>query len=222
MQVDIKDLIDRAGLQDPLYPGKRLVKKYPLPGEYKSHCIVFDWHDSRLLHVELKAGLSGNMPALSDLKKYPISYQAQTYVDIDTSAKGKKDDESGDEESGEGRAGKSGGGGKKPVQRLEDRNLSLKAFDKAMDGAVPTLGDITKFVVMGKELAKEGFAQAFENLKAQLSQAKIMAMDLMQGVADIIQKATPGGGLEARGDEKIKYKYDAEKTAGMFGGLTPS
>ena len=75
---------------------------------------------------------------------------------------------------------------------------------------------------MGKEIAQEAYAQAFENLKAQLSQTKIMAMDLMKGVSDIIQKATPGGGLSARGDETLKYRYDAEKTAPMFGGLTPS
>ena len=85
-----------------------------------------------------------------------------------------------------------------------------------------TLGEIKKFVIMGKEIAKEAYAQAFENLKVQLSQAKIMAMDLMKGVADIIHRATPGGGLKPVGDETIKYKYDAEKNGPMFGGLMPS
>lgn len=224
MQVNIKELIDQAGLTDPLYPGKKLVKKYPLPGEYKSHCIVFDWHDSKMLRVELKAGLSGRQLELNELKKYPVSYQAATYLDIktgqDLNAKAHDDDD--EEEDGEGSKGKSGGGGKKPARRLEDQTINLSAFSRVMDGQVPDLGEITKFVIMGKEIAKEAFAQAYENLQEMLGQTKVMAMDLMKGVADIITRATPGGGLEARGDETIKYKYDAEKTAPMFGGLTPT
>ncbi len=221
MKVSVKELIDQAGLDDPLYPGKKLMKKYPLPGEYKSHCIVFDWHDSKLLHVELKAGLTGRTLDLADLKKYPVSYQARTYLEIVTG----NDNESAqddDEEDEDGTRGKSGGGGKKPARRLEDQTINLSAFGKAMDGHVPSLGELTKFVIMGKEIAKEAFAQAYENFKEQLHQTKVMAMDLMKGVSDIIVKATPGGGLEARGDETVKYKYDAEKTAAMFGGLTPS
>lgn len=223
MQVNVKELIDQAGLSEPMYPGKKYVKKYPLPGEYKSHCIVFDWHDSKLLHVELKAGLNGRTLDLVDLKKYPVSYQARTYLEIVTGEadrEKKKEDE--EDEDGDGARGKSGGGGKKPAVRLEDQTINLSAFGKAMDGQVPTLGDLNKFVIMGKEIAKEAFAQAYENFMTQLHQTKVMAMDLMKGVSDIIVKATPGGGLEARGDETIKYKYDAEKTAAMFGGLTPS
>lgn len=220
MQVNVKELIDQAGLSDPFYPGKKLVKKYPLPGEYKSHCIVFDWHDSKLLHIELKAGLNGRTLDLADLKKYPVSYQARTYMEIVTGDDDRDDKE--DEEDGDGARGKSGGGGKKPARRLEDQTINLSAFGKAMDGSIPTLGELSKFVIMGKEIAKEAFAQAYENFMNQLHQTKVMAMDLMQGVSDIIVKATPGGGLEARGDETIKYKYDAEKTAAMFGGLTPT
>ena len=84
------------------------------------------------------------------------------------------------------------------------------------------MGEIQKFVVMGKELAQEAFAQAFDNLKEQLHQTKVMAMDVMKDVGDIIKKATPGGGLEAKGDESVKYKYDVEKTVGLFGGMAPS
>jgi hypothetical protein len=50
----------------------------------------------------------------------------------------------------------------------------------------------------------------------------MMAMDLLKGVDDLIQKATPGGGLQAKGDESISYKYDTEKTAALFGGMAPS
>lgn len=216
MKVDFKELLVEAGLgNEAFYPGKRLVKKYPLSGDHKSHCMVFEWHDD-IIHAELKAGLTGRDPEAKELRLYPVSFQARTYIDIETS------DEEDEEESGS--RGKSGGGGKKPaVNKLEESSLSsLQAFSKMADGDVSTLGEIKKFVIMGKEIAKEAYAQAFENLKAQISQTKIMAMDLMKDVANIIHRATPGGGLEAKGNETIKYKYDAEKTAPMFGGLMPS
>lgn len=216
MKVDVKELLTSAGLENEgFYSGKRIVRKYAQQGEYKSHCAVFEWHDDKIL-FELKAGMTGRTLDPKELKKYPVSFQARTYLEIETA--------NDDEEDEEGSKGKSGGGGKKPaVKKLEESGLSsMGAFSKMADGAVSTLGEVKKFVIMGKEIAKEAYAQAFENLKVQLAQTKIMAMDLMKDVADIIHKATPGGGLAARGDEDIKYKYDAEKTAPMFGGLAPS
>lgn len=199
MKVNVIELSNSAMLDEPLYPGKRLVKKYAVPGDHKSHCVVFDWHETRQLHVELKAGLTGRSIDAKELRQYPVSYQAPTYLDIMFV--------DADDEETEGKSGGDSGG------------LSMKAFGKAMGGKIPTRGEIKKFVVMGKELAKESYAAAYENLKAQLAQVKVMAIDLMQGV---IKRATPGGGLQAKCDEVIKYKYDAEKTAPMFGGMTPT
>ena len=219
MKVDVKELLSSAGLENEgFYPGKRIVKQYVQHGEYKSHCAVFDWNDDNIL-VELKAGMTGRTLDAKELKKHPVSFQARTYLEIKAS-----NDDKEDEDGEEGSKGKSGGGGKKPgIHKLEESGLSsLGAFSKMADGAVSTLGEVKKFVIMGKEIAKEAYAQAFDNLKVQLAQTKIMAMDLMKDVADIIHKATPGGGLAPRGDEDIKYKYDAEKTAPMFGGLAPS
>lgn len=222
MQVNVQELVRETGLDESIYPGKKLVKKYAQPGEYKSHCVVFDWR-SDLLRVELKAGLSGRNLDMSDLKKYPVSYQAPTFMELVTDLKAQSAEEIEDEEDEEGSKGKSGGGGKKPAtKKLEDSELSLSAFDKVTEGKLPELAQIEKFVVMGKELAQEAFAQAFDNFKQQLHQVKVMAMDIMKGVGDIIQKATPGGGLEAKGNESIQYKYDTEKTAGLFGGMAPS
>ncbi len=220
MQVNIQELVKETGSAEKLYPGKRVIKKYVQPGEYKSHCVVFDWR-SDLLRVELKAGLSGKSLDLKDLKNYPVSYQAPTFIELvagndDTT----KDTE---EEEEEGTTGKSGGGGKKPtVKKLEESELSLSAFDKVTTGDVSKTAEIKKFVVMGKELAKEAYAKAFDNFKTQLHQAKVMAMDIMKDVGDVIKKATPGGGLEAKGDESVKYKYDAEKTHALFGGMSVS
>lgn len=222
MKVNIQELLQNAGLEDEaFYPGKRLVKRYVQHGEYKSHCAVFDWHDGKNLRVEIKAGMNGNTLDAKELRHYPVSFQAATYLDIKTV--NDNAEETDEDEDGETSRGKSGGGGKKPAVNKEniETEVSLSAFSKLADGAVSLSGDIQKFVVMGREIAKEAYAQALDNLKTQLSQTKIMAMDLMKGVSDIIHKATPGGGLEARGDETIKYKYDAEKTGPMFGGLTP-
>lgn len=218
MQVNIQKLVEETGLNEKLYPGKKLVKKYVQPGEYKSHCVAFDWRSSDLLRIELKAGLTGRDMDLKDLKNYPVSYQAPTYLELITSD---KMDEVEDEEETEGKSS-GGGGGKKPAaKKLEDSALSLNAFEKVTDGEIPESGKIEKFVVMGKELAQESYAQAFENLKEQLHQTKVMAMDVMKNVTDIIKKATPGGGLEAKGNESVKYKYDSEKTAGLFGAMSP-
>lgn len=218
MQVNIQELIQETGLDEKIYPGKKLVKKYTQPGEFKSHCVVFDWR-SDLLRIELKAGLTGHDLDLSDLKNYPVSYQAPTFLELITDNDNKEDED----EDEEGSKGKSGGGGKKPpMKKLEDSDLSLSAFDKVTEGDVPDMAEIKKFVVMGKELAQEAFSQAFDNLKQQLHQTKVMAMDVMKNVGDIIKKATPGGGLEAKGDESVKYKYDVEKTASLFGGMAPS
>ena len=220
MQVNIQELVKETGLDEKIYPGKKLVKKYVQPGEFKSHCVVFDWR-SDLLRVELKAGLSGHNLDLSDLKNYPVSYQAPTFLELITDNDNSEDDTE-DEDEDETK-GKSGGGGKKPpMKKLEESDLSLSAFDKVTDGQIAEMGDIQKFVVMGKELAQEAFAQAFDNLKEQLHQTKVMAMDVMKDVGDLIKKATPGGGLEAKGDESVKYKYDVEKTVGLFGGMSPS
>lgn len=222
MQVNIQELVKETGLEEKIYPGKKLVKKYVQPGEFKSHCVVFDWR-SDLLRVELRAGLTGRDLDLSDLKKYPVSYQAPTFLELVTSDEFKAEEEDKEDEDEEGAKGKSGGGGKKPAtKKLEDSDLNLNAFDKLADGVIPDMADIDKFVVMGKELAQEAFATAFENLKEQLHQTKVMAMDIMKDVGNIIQKATPGGGLEAKGNESINYKYDTEKTAGLFGGMQPN
>jgi len=219
MQVNIQELLKKTGSKEKIYPGKRIVQKYAQPGEFKSHCVVFDWRSSDLLRVELKAGLLGKNLDLTELKKYPVSYQAPTYLELISDNENTEVEE---EEEEEGSKGKSGGGGKKPAKKnLEESEVSLSAFEKVSEGKISEFGEIKKFVVMGKEIAQEAFAQAFENLKEQLQQTKVMALDIMKNVGDVIKKATPGGGLQAKGDESISYKYDSEKTAALFGSMSP-
>ena len=215
MQVNVAELLESSDLKEPVYPGKKYVKKYVIPGQFKSHCVIFDWR-SEDLRLEVKAGSSGRNLDFKDLKNYPVCFQARTYLDIEFDNDNEDEDETA--------SGKGGGGGKKPAKKkgLDGVESSISAFGEAMDGALPDEGKIKKFVVMGKELAKEAFAKAFENLKTQLSQTKIMVMDLMKDVGNVIQRATPGGGLDAKGNENIKYKYDSERNGPMFGAVGPS
>lgn len=225
MQVNVQKLLEQCEFEDTnIYPGKRVVKKFPQSGDHKSHCAVGDWSNPERFRLRLEAGLTGQRPPLSELKQYPISFQAETYLDIafvDTADVYFVNSDDDDDEDGDTK-GKSGGGGKKPKKRtLEDAGSSLNAFSKAMEGTVSAVGEIEKFVVMGKEIAREAYATALDNLVHQLQQAKVLAMDVLKGTMDIIKKATPGGGLEARGDETIKYKYDSERNGPMFGAMTP-
>lgn len=215
MKIDVKDLLADAGLKgEAFYPGKRLVAKYVQHGEHKSHCAVFGWNGGTI-RMDLKAGTSGGTLDAKTLRQYPVSFQAPTYMEIQAQD---VEDEDEDDETSRGE-----GGGRAPKHKARpDATASMNAsFSKMADGAVSTLGEIKKFVVMGKEIAKESYEQAYDNLRTQLRQTKVMVMDLMKGVSNVIQKATPGGGLTPAGDETIRYSYDAEKTAPMFGGLTP-
>jgi hypothetical protein len=81
-QINIQELLEKAGLDEPLYPGKRVVKKCPQPGEYKSHCVVYDWRNPGLIRIEVKAGLTGHDLPEKELKKYPISFQAPTFIEV--------------------------------------------------------------------------------------------------------------------------------------------
>jgi hypothetical protein len=83
MNVEIQDFLVQCGLDEPLYPGKRVIRKLPQPGEYKSHCIVYDWRDPARIRIELKAGLSGRDLPTKDLKKYPPSLQAPTFIELE-------------------------------------------------------------------------------------------------------------------------------------------
>ncbi len=83
MQVNIEEFLETCGLEESLYPGKKVVKKLPQPGEYKSHCVVYDWRDPSKIRVEIKAGLSGRDLPPKELKRYPISFQSPTYIELE-------------------------------------------------------------------------------------------------------------------------------------------
>jgi len=207
MKINVKEFLEEAGITEPLYPGKRLVHSCKHTGEYKSHCVVFDWRNPDKLRIEVKAGLSGKDLEPDKLKYYPICFQAPTYVDVEF-----VNDNAEDEEEGKGKA--SGGGSKSPKKSLSEmKTLAFEAFGQAMEGKIPELGKITEMMIMGKEIAKEAFGQVMEKLAHQIDHAKISATELLAQAGKFVTKVTPPAFMKPSGDEDIVYQYDREKNA---------
>ncbi len=215
MKINIQEFLDHCGITDEkAFPGKRLVRKLRQPGEFKSHCVVIDWHHAEMLRFEVKAGLSGRTLQTSDLKKYPVCFQAPTYIEIatDVSDEDKRDDE--EEEGQQGRAS-GGGGGRKLKKSLQGEMVA--AFATVMEGQIPDAGQIKKVVIMGKEIAKESYGQVLEKLADQIKNAKIIATDLLAEAGKFITKYTPPAFMAPTGGEDKVYKYDRMKNETMFG-----
>ncbi len=207
MQLNVKEFLDQAGIDEAFYPGKRLVKSYRQPGEYKSHCVVLDWRDPDKIRIEIKAGLSGRSLEPKKLKYYPVCFQSPTYVDVEIINDNKGEDKE-EEEEGKSSSGK-GGGGKKPAKK----SLVASAFENVIEGAVPELGKIIDMMVMGTEIAKEAYGNVLGTLAQQMEHGKIIATDLLSKAGDFVTKYEPPSFLKPKGDETASYKYDREKNA---------
>ena len=200
MNVQIEKLLAKTGLTEPLYPGKRFVQTCAI-GPFKSHCVVYDWRDPEHLKIEIRAGTNGKPLPVDELKKYPISFQADTHVVIKIA---------NDEEEGEGKQGKSGSGSKSPKK-------SKMGFMKVAEGKIPGIGMITELVVMGKEIAAEAYGRVMDTLVTQIEKLKVSPTDLMAKAGDFVTKYTPPSFMQPKGDEQASYSYDREKVEPMFG-----
>ncbi|MBK9586491.1 MAG: hypothetical protein KA099_07615 [Alphaproteobacteria bacterium] len=211
MLLNIKKFLKEAGITEALYPGKRLVKKCKIPGEYKSHSVIFDWRDPDKLRLEVKAGLTGKDPENKELRKYPVSLQTPTYVEIDTKSEKKSEDEEGEEGKS---SGKSGGGGKQPkIKKLEEIEVIAARFGDSAEGRVPEQGSVTEVVVMGLQVAKEAFETIMSELAKQINHAVIATTELLAKAGELVTRVQPPSFLKPKGDETAKYKYDREKNA---------
>lgn len=223
MQINIQQFIQQAGLSEPFYPGKRVVKPCPQPGEFKSHCVVYDWQDPARIRIEIKAGLTGKDLSNKELVRYPISFQAPTFMEIDVKTgviktlRAENDDK---EEDTEGRSGKSGGGGKRPAVRRPEERSSLLSFSSAAEGFVPELGKIVNMVVMGMKIAEEAYSNVITKFQNQVEHGKLAATDLMAAAGKLVTRYTSAF-LKPTGDEDKVYKYNREKNEPMFVGMNP-
>lgn len=219
MHVNIQDFIAKAGLDEAFYPGKRVVKPFVQPGEYKSHCMVYDWREASTIRIEIRAGLSGKELEPSELAKYPVSLQSTTFFEIDVKTGLLSRIEEEDERE-DGETGKAGGGsGKSPFKK---RALSSLSFSRAAEGQVASEGALSRIVVMGLEIAKEAYEKVCDKLFTQVSHAKIAATDLAAAAGKMITKYTPPAFMKPKGNENAVYKYNREKNEAMFAGTMPS
>ncbi len=207
MKVDIKELIEKMGMEKGFQPGKRIVKTLPQPGQHKSHSVVSDWLNPKQIVISVKAGLKGADIPASELKNYPVSFQSPTFIEIKPEIQArkkktrKKREDSGDESGDQG-------------MNIQD----LHAFSEAADGKVAEFGNIVRMVVMGMEIAKEAFGTVLDAFIEQVEGAKVTATDLLSKAGNFITKYTPPGFLQPTGDETAQYEYNIEKNASMFSG----
>lgn len=210
MKINVKQFLEEAGVTEAFYPGKRLVLPCQQAGQYKSHCVVLDWRNPDKIRLEIKPGLSGKDLETKVLKKYPVSLQTPTYVEIEIINDNKDDEEGGEE----GKA-KGGAGGKalKKKKGLDGLSLMNEAFGSVVEGKIPHLGDIVEMVVMGTKIAAEAFGNVMEKLAHQIKHAKISTTELLAQAGKFITRVKPPGFMAPKGDETADYKYDREKNA---------
>ncbi|MEZ5814480.1 MAG: hypothetical protein R3E13_07185 [Alphaproteobacteria bacterium] len=214
MQVNVKEFLEESGITEAFYPGKRLVHSCRQPGEYKSHCVVFDWRDPGKIKIEIKAGLSGKDLEPARLKYYPVSFQTPTYVNIEVINDNKESEDEDGEETGKGTSGKGGSGGKKPKRKLEDVKLMASdAFGSVSEGKTPELGKIIEMVVLGTQIAAEAYANVMGNLAHGIAHAKVSTTDMLAQAGKFVTKYMPPSFMKPTGDEQASYKYDREKNA---------
>lgn len=247
MQINIQDFIDESGLGEAFYPGKRVIKTCPQPGEFRSHCVIYDWRDPSLIRIEIKAGLTGfDLPA-NDLARYPVSFQSPTFIEIDvhsgrmkhmsanaeklshfaSAAQNRNDEDDTDEDSST--SGKSGGGGgkrpakksKSELERTEKFSSKISSFTSAVAGKLPDVGNIVNVVIMGMKIAEEAYKNVVDKLTTQMKHAKIVTAELMIAAGKMVMKYTPPAFLQPKGDENKTYKYNREKNEPMFSGPSP-
>lgn len=212
MRVNIKEFLEDSGIQEPFYPGKRLVHSCRQPGEFKSHCVVFDWRDPAKIRIEVKAGLSGKDLDFKHLRYYPVSFQSPTYMDLEIVNDNKEKDESEDGEQGSSSGGDSRGHGKKK-DLASMKSLASQAFGSVMKGDIPAAAVVAEMVVMGMKIAKDAYEAVLDKFAQQISHAKIQATDILAQAGDFVTKYTPPAFLKPTGDEQKVYKYDRVKNA---------
>lgn len=232
MLIDIQDFLDHAQINHPLYPGKRVVKPCTQIGEYKNHCVIIDWRNPDEITIEVKPGLTGKQLAPEAIRKYPVCFQMPTSIKIDVMQKigraEKTDTRAEEEEEEEGKtsggtSGKGGSGGKKPRQKKDTKKvmslediLKINArFDDSAQGSIPNLGEIREMMIMGIQIAKEGFANAFTELTKQIAHAKMTMTEVLEKAADIVTKVEPPSFIKPRGNETTAYIYDRHKNANI-------
>ena len=86
MQMSAVEFLKKAGLDEPLAPGQIKFKHHLGEKPGSSYTTVFDWRTNPdKIRVEVRPGLSGELPKKGELSKYAIWLQTENYLELDVS-----------------------------------------------------------------------------------------------------------------------------------------
>jgi hypothetical protein len=213
MRFNIADLLEKLGITEPLYWGKRAVRALPQPGAFKSHAVVANWQQPHLIRLDLRAGLSGKTLNTKDLAHYPLQFQTETFFEFQVD---NADDDGDQADDKKGSKGKAGSGGGATYKKKPDDHLA-GFFARAQDRTVPTHARLTRGVVMGMEIGASALGNVFDLFCEQVRATKVLVTDLLASAGKVITRYTPPAFIAARGDEDKVYRYNREKNEPMFG-----
>ena len=88
--ISAHDFLKKTGMEEAMAPG--MIKYRHVKGDKEggSYTIVYDWRTNPdKIRVEVRAGLTGQMPPKEELKNYAVWLQTQNFLELDlTNAKG--------------------------------------------------------------------------------------------------------------------------------------
>lgn len=82
--MNAEDFLKKTGMEESMAPG--MIKYRYIKGDKEgtSYTVVYDWRsDLEKIRVEVRPGLSGQMPSKDELKKYAVWLQSQNYLELD-------------------------------------------------------------------------------------------------------------------------------------------
>ncbi|MBU6235316.1 MAG: hypothetical protein KGQ41_05690 [Alphaproteobacteria bacterium] len=85
MELTAEEFLKKAGLDDEsLAPGQIKYKQHIGEKAGTSYTVVFDWKtDPNKIRVEVRPGLSGEMPHKKELSKFALWLQAENFLELD-------------------------------------------------------------------------------------------------------------------------------------------
>lgn len=84
MHMSVNDFLEKTGLNEDLNPGEVKLKKHVSEKESNSYTVVYDWKsDPSKIRVEVRPGLTGNLPQKEQLKNYALWLQTENYVEFE-------------------------------------------------------------------------------------------------------------------------------------------
>jgi len=82
--ITAEDFLKKTGMEESMAPGMIKYKHVTGDKEGSSYTVVYDWKsDLEKIRVEVRPGLTGQMPPKEELKNYAVWLQTQNFVELD-------------------------------------------------------------------------------------------------------------------------------------------